>query len=90
MSKLDFERLILVLRIAHVFNTYMLHQDTIWIAIEYSHIFGPNVYVLAFLSICSYAPGSFSLVVDIHVPLDTAVISPCTNPSPPILLTFSV
>ena len=45
LSKLDLERLILV-----------LGTHTIKTVIESSHIFGPNVYALAFLRIYSLAP----------------------------------
>ena len=48
LSKLDLERLILVLRICF--------EESIRIVIESSHIFGRNVYANVFLRIRSYAP----------------------------------
>ena len=47
-------RLILVLRTL----LYTVHQESIRIVIESSHIFGPNVYANAILRIRSYAPAT--------------------------------
>ena len=62
LSKLDLERLILVLR------THFVHitSRSIRTVIESSHIFVPNVYALAFLSICSYDPDEQILPPDTY------------------------
>ena len=52
LSKLDLERLILLLRTRFVH----MNQESIRTMIEFSHTFGPNVCALVFLRICSYAP----------------------------------
>ena len=62
LSKLDLERLILVLRTRFVDITPV----SIRIAIETSHIFGPNVNTYALLRIRSYAPANFEKKNDIH------------------------
>ena len=45
----------------HIFCMHNIKNQFIRIVIESSHIFGPNVYVNAFLHIRSYAPGISSL-----------------------------
>ena len=52
LSKLDLERLILLLRTCFVH----VNQESINTMIEFFHILGPNVYAFAFLRICRYAP----------------------------------
>ena len=52
LSKLDLEINIGSMHMFFVYITSRIHQN----CIKHSHIFYPNVYALAFLCICSYAP----------------------------------